>query len=106
MFNSSKTMPRLILPLCAAGLLAVGTSCARSAPSRTSGGWQTYKNASLGFAVTRPAGWAVQADSRSILVQSRDHREAVLMEAFTAAPDESAEAHLNRLPEDQAALFP
>ncbi|MGI4789188.1 MAG: hypothetical protein ACRYFS_10105 [Janthinobacterium lividum] len=99
-----------ILAVCAlagaGGLMLLGGMLgARSAPA-SSGGWQTYKDAKLGFAVERPAGWAVRADSHSILMQSPDHSKTVLMEAFTASPGESAEAHLNNLTQEQAALFP
>ena len=91
------------------GLLLFG--CApgvRSAPAGkgASAGWQSYKDARLGFALDKPAGWAVRADDHSILIQSPDHSQTVLMEAFQASPGESAEAHLQRLPADRAALFP
>ncbi len=72
----------------------------------SSGGWQTYKDARLGFTVERPAGWTVRADGRSIVVQDPGRREVMLTEVFTASPGDSAEAHLDRLAEDQAALFP
>ncbi len=95
----------LIAAFAAAGSLLLGDPHpAQSAPAGS--GWQTYKDAHLGFAVQRPAGWIVRADEHSILVQSPDHRETVLAEVFTAPPGESAEEHLNRLPGDRAALFP
>ena len=93
----------------AGGLVFIaGVRSAQSAPVqvKSSGGWQTYKDARLGFAVARPAGWTVRADGRSIVVQDPGRREVMLMEVFTAAPGDSAEAHLDRLAQDQAALFP
>ncbi len=82
------------------------TSCARPAPARGggAGGWQTYKDAALGFTVQRPAGWSVHADEHTILVRSADRREVVFAEAFDAADGESAEDHLGRLP-DRTPLF-
>ncbi len=89
-----------------------GQRSVQSAPASLSravsggSGWQTYKDARLGFAVARPAGWTVRADSRSITVQNPARTETVLTEVFTASPGETAESHLNMLAEEQAALFP
>lgn len=93
----------------AGGLIfAAGVRSVQSAPTKgsSSEGWQTYKDARMGFTVERPAGWLVRADSHSIAVQDPSRREVMLMEMFTAAPGDSAEAHLNRLAQEQAALFP
>ncbi len=89
-------------------ILMSGTQSALSAPAKLtrSSGWQTVKDARLGFLVSRPAGWTVRADSRSVMVQDPGRRETALMEVFTASPGDSAEAHLNQLAEDHAALFP
>ncbi len=89
-------------------VLVAGVRSVQSAPVRvkSSGGWQTYKDARLGFTVERPAGWTVRADGRSIVVQDPGRREVMLTEVFTASPGDSAEAHLDRLAQDQAALFP
>ena len=86
------------------GLLLSGIRSVQSAPVQS--GWQTYKDSHLGFAVQRPAGWSVRSDSHSIVVQNPSRSETVLMEAFTASPGESAEAHLDRLRGDREALFP
>ena len=86
------------------GLLLREMQGAFAAPAQSGG--QTYKDAHLGFAVARPAGWTVQADTHSILVQNRGRGEMVLMEAFTAAPGASAASYLERLPKAQAGLFP
>ena len=87
--------------------LLSGTRGVSAAPAFSrSSGWQTYKDARRGFTVARPAGWTVQADSRSIRVQDPNRRETVLMEVFTASPGDTAEACLNRLAENHAALFP
>jgi len=85
-----------------------GVQSVQSAPvkGRGSNGWQTYKDARLGFTVERPAGWTVRADGRSIVVQDPGRREVMLTEVFTASPGDSAEAHLDRLAQEQAALFP
>ena len=105
--------PFLLLPLCAAALLAEKTFSAPPTPLHpaprhmaSAGGWKTYKNAALGFALAEPAGWTVQADPHSILVQDPKRREVVLMETFTPEPDESAQAHLMRLAQERAAMFP
>ena len=93
----------------AGGLIfASGVRSVQSAPTKgsSSEGWQMYKDARMGFTVERPAGWLVRADSHSIAVQDPSRREVMLMEMFTAAPGDSAEAHLNRLAQEQAALFP
>jgi hypothetical protein len=88
-------------------ILVAGARSVQSAPvQKSSGGWQTYKDAHLGFTVARPAGWTVRADGRSIVVQDPARREVMLTEVFTASPGDTAEAHLNRLAQDQAALFP
>ncbi len=93
----------------AAGLgLGAGVRSVQSAPVKGSGsnGWQTYKDAHLGFTVARPAGWTVRADTHSILVQDPGRSAAVLTEVFTASPGETAEGHLNTLAEEQTTLFP
>ncbi len=94
-------------------VLVAGTRSVQSAPAKgsaarvsSSGGWQTYQDRQLGFTVQRPAGWTVRADSRSIAVQDPSRREVMLTEVFTAPPGDSAASHLDRLAEDQAALFP
>lgn len=45
-------------------------------------------------------------DSRSILLQSQDRTQTVLIDAFTPAPGESGQAHLLHLAQERAALFP
>ena len=107
-YQKLRTPGLFSLSVCVAGLLAGAAHFAYSAPAPSAdpSGWQTDKNVRLGFAVTRPTGWTVQADSQSILVQSRDRSETVLMQAFTAAPGESAQAHLSRVAQERAALFP
>ena len=90
-----------------AGQQSVLSAPAKLAPSNNGAkGWQTYKDARLGFTVARPGGWTVQANSRSIVVQDPSRSETVLMEVFTASPGDTAEAHLNMLAEEHAALFP
>ena len=89
-------------------VLVAGQQSVLSAPAKRSepSGWQTYKDARLGFTVARPAGWTVRADSRSIAVQSPDRSETVLTEVFTALPGDTAASRLDRLAEEQTALFP
>lgn len=89
-------------------VLLQGLRSVQSAPTHTraASGWQTYKDAKLGFLVAKPAGWTVRADDHAIVVQNPSHSETVLAEGFMAAPDESAEAALSRLAQEQATLFP
>ena len=69
-------------------------------------GWKQYHDARLGFVVEHPAGWTVQAQGYTLLVQSADRASFVLVEGFTAKPGETAKAHVSSLSSSHATLFP
>ncbi len=94
------------LMLSCAGKAHTAPHHAAPAQSAAADGWQTDKDAARGFLVTHPAGWTVQADDHSILMQSQDHSQIVLAEGFNASPGETAQAHLTSLAEERAALLP
>lgn len=69
-------------------------------------GWEQYHDARLGFIVEHPAGWTVQAQGYTILVQSADHASFVMVEGFAAGPGETARAHVGNISGSHPALFP
>ncbi len=69
-------------------------------------GWEQYHDARLGFIVEHPAGWTVQTQGYTILVQSADHASLVLVEGFAAKPGETARAHVSSISGSYPTLFP
>lgn len=54
------------------------------------GGFQPYKDASAGFALSKPEGWRVRTQGLNIWVERPDKSELVLTRAFAPAPGQSA----------------
>ncbi|MDT5269216.1 MAG: hypothetical protein QOH49_1402 [Acidobacteriota bacterium] len=86
---------------CASLAVVYGNSLATQA-----GGWEQYHDARLGFILEHPAGWTVQAQDSTILVQSADHSSLVLVEAFPVKPGETARSRVSSISNSHPTLFP
>ncbi|MFL6254690.1 MAG: hypothetical protein ACJ74T_06685, partial [Pyrinomonadaceae bacterium] len=75
-------------------------------PANQAGGWEQYHDARLGFILEHPAGWMVQSQGTTILVQSADHSSLVLVEAFPVKPGETAKSHVSSISNLHPTLFP
>lgn len=57
---------------------------------RNAGGFQPYKDAKAGFALSKPDGWTVRSEALNIWVETPDKSELVLTRAFTPDVGQSA----------------
>ena len=77
-----------------------------NSPAPQAGGWEQYHDARLGFILEHPAGWTVQSQGSTILIQSADHASLVLVEAFPVKPGETARSYVSSISNSHPTLFP
>lgn len=89
---------------CAAGI-STATSRAEAQPVGN-GAWKQYHDAKYNFALSIPAGWTVSTDDRRIVISSADRASFALIENFVPQDGETAEDHVDAVPNTETALLP
>jgi hypothetical protein len=68
--------------------------------------WEQYHDARLGFILEHPAGWTVQAQGYTILIQNAERSSLVMVEAFPVKPGETAKTRVSSISGLHPTLFP